>query len=108
MDNTTIKEGKTTAIVSYLTIVGTLIAFSMNSETKNEFAKFHIRQAFGLWITFFLIGILVSYMNSWYATSAFYIFIFTLIIYGFSGALQGKTTLVPIAGTLYQKWFKSL
>ena len=37
-----IKEGKTAAIVSYILIVGVLIAFSINSETKNKFAIFFI------------------------------------------------------------------
>jgi hypothetical protein len=39
MDN--VKEGKTTAIVAYLTIIGSLIAITMNMEPKNDFARFH-------------------------------------------------------------------
>ena len=47
-----IEQGKQTAIVSYLTIIGTIIAIFMNNETKNSFASFHIRQALGIFITF--------------------------------------------------------
>ena len=45
-------NAKTSAIISYITIVGTIIAYFMNMEEKNEFASFHIRQAFGINITF--------------------------------------------------------
>ena len=54
--NNTIEEGKSIAITSYILIIGVLIAMSMNSENKNSFASFHIRQALGLFISFFLLG----------------------------------------------------
>jgi len=46
MEQSTIDEGKTIAIISYLTLIGLLIAFIMNNDKKNEFAKFHIGQSF--------------------------------------------------------------
>lgn len=104
MSNTT-KQGKNTAIVSYITIIGTLIAFSMNMEAKNEFATFHIRQAFGLWISFFALGFLIGYANSLYATMGLYIFFIILLLYGFTGALSGKKQMVPLLGKFFQKWF---
>lgn len=45
MDQQTKEEGKTIAIIGYITIIGLLIAFLMNNDKKNEFAKFHIGQA---------------------------------------------------------------
>ena len=60
-----IEQGKQTAIVSYLTIIGTIIAIFMNNETKNPFASFHIRQALGIFLTFFLLGYPVGYFDSW-------------------------------------------
>jgi hypothetical protein len=44
MENQTIQDGKTMAIISYITWVGTLIAFIMNNDKHNSFAAFHIRQ----------------------------------------------------------------
>jgi hypothetical protein len=45
---------KNTAIIAYLTIIGSVIAIFMNQEeNKSEFASFHIRQALGLFILFF-------------------------------------------------------
>jgi len=71
------EKSKNTAIVAYLTIVGSVIAIFMNQEeNKSEFASFHIRQALGLFISFFLLGYFVGYANSWTATSAFLYFLF--------------------------------
>ncbi|WP_340073878.1 hypothetical protein [Leptobacterium sp. I13] len=105
MQNLTYKKGKTTAIVSYITIIGTLIAIFMNLEPKNDFARFHIRQAFGVHISFYAIGFMISMFNSWFISSAFYIIIITLWIYGFSGAVQERKTLIPLLGNSFQKWF---
>lgn len=103
-----IEEGKNIAIVSYITIIGSVIALIMNSEKKNTFAYFHIRQALGIFITFFAFGYFIGYFDSWMITSAFWVFIFILWIYGFLGALEGKMRVVPIVGELYQKLFKGI
>jgi len=107
MDTLT-KEAKNTAIVAYLTIIGAVVAIFMNQDNKSEFASFHIRQALGLFISFFLLGYLVGYLDSWSASSAFYLFYFILWIYGFSGALNDQTKEVPVIGKYFQQWFSSL
>jgi len=102
-------KSKNTAIVAYLTLIGSVIAIFMNQEeNKSEFASFHIRQVLGLFLSFFLLGYFVGYANSWTATSAFYIFYFILWIYGFSGALQGQKRPLPLVGGFFQSLFKSL
>ncbi len=103
-----VEEGKNIAIVSYITIIGSLVALIMNSEKKNEFAYFHIRQTLGIFITFFAFGYFIGYFDSWMITSAFWLFIFILWIYGFLGALDGKMRVVPIVGAFYQKLFSGL
>jgi uncharacterized membrane protein len=106
--NDTVEQGKTNAIVSYLTIIGTIIAMVQNSGVKNPFASFHIRQALGIILTFFALGYPIGYFDSWMVTAGFYIFFFILWIYGFLGALQGQQNLIPILGPAFQKLFKSL
>ena len=62
-----IQKGKQAATVSYLTIIGTVIAIFMNQEeSKSEFASFHIRQALGIFLTFFLLGYPIGYFDSWF------------------------------------------
>lgn len=100
-----IKQGKTTAIIAYLSMIGTVIAIFMNSDPQNPFARFHIRQAFGIFLTFFALGFLVSFLNSWPASIGFYIFIIVLWGYGIANAFQGTFTPIPFLGKQFQKWF---
>lgn len=101
-----IPEGKTTAIVSYFTIVGALIAITMNMEPKHEYARFHTRQAFGLHILFLGIALFLSYAFSPYAWYGLYAFYIVMWIYGFLGALSNKKQAVPVLGPYFQKWFR--
>jgi len=58
MENTTTDEGKTIAIIAYLTLIGFIIAIVMNSSKKSAFASFHIRQMLGLMLLSLLISML--------------------------------------------------
>lgn len=106
--NTTIENGKSAAIVAYLTIIGTIIAYFMNNDTKNSFASFHIRQALGIHITYFVLGAFVSIFDSWMVTYSFWIFIIILWGYGLVTAIQGEQKEVPLLGTQFQKWFSTV
>ena len=103
--NNTIEEGKTAAITSYILIVGVLIALWMNSENKNSFASFHIRQALGLSITFLSLGLLVSNFDSLMISATMWIFVSVLWTYGFFTAIKGDTKPLPLLGSLFQKAF---
>lgn len=106
--NNTIEEGKSIAITSYILIVGVLIAMSMNSENKNSFASFHIRQALGLSFTFISFGALTSNFDSFYITFPMWICVSILWTYAIFTAIQGQTKPIPLVGNLFQKWFKSI
>lgn len=108
MDKQTISEGKSTAITSYILLVGVLIALSMNSENKNPFASFHIRQGLGLTITFILLGVSISSFESIFVAAPMWVFISVLTMYGIFTAAKGETTPLPLLGNLFQKWFKSI
>jgi len=103
--NNTIDEGKTAAITSYILIVGVLIALSMNSENKNSFASFHIRQALGLSITFISLGLIVSNFDSLMISATMWIFVSILWTYGFFTAIKGDMKPLPLLGNLFQKAF---
>lgn len=100
---------KDIAIISYLTIFGTIYAYYKNQDgEKTEFNSFHIRQTFGLFLSFFLLGYFVGNFNSWAVSSGFYIFYFILWIYGFFGALQNEKREIPLVGKFFQNIFKNL
>ena len=108
MTEKTITEGKSNAIISYCTIIGTIVAFYLNNDKKNEFAAFHIRQALGLWLTFFVLGYVISAFDSWLITFCFWMFFGVLFIYGFINALAGKPQTVPLIGDFFQKLFANI
>lgn len=102
------KDGKMAAIFAYLTIFGTIIAYFINNESKNPFANFHIRQGLGIHISFYMLGLVVSWFDSWPISIGFYIFILVLWTYGIIGAIQGQRNEVPILGKQFQKWFSTI
>ena len=108
MTEDTIQKGKTLAFVSYLTLIGTLIAFFMNQETRNPFASFHIRQALGLWLLQMALGYFIGGFDNWMITYSFWIFFGVMFIYGMIGALTGKLNSVPFLGAFFQKLFASI
>lgn len=108
MEQKEIEEGKTIAIISYILIVGVLIAMSMNSENKNKYASFHIRQGFGLTLTFILLGISISYFNNINIAAPMWIFILVLMSYGIFSAAKGSIVPLPLVGKLYQKFLSGI
>lgn len=106
MENSTVEQGKTMAIISYITIIGTIIAFIMNNSKKNLFASFHIRQMIGIFLIFLIAIPLekVSMTLSW----AVNIFGMILWVIGLIGAIQGKESKVPLLGNQFQEWFKGI
>lgn len=102
------KEGKTYAIVAYLTLIGTLIAFFMNREQRNEFTSFHIRQALGLGLSYLALSYVIGSFDSWNASGIFMLLFFVLYIFGILGAATGKYNEIPFIGTFFQRLFKSI
>ena len=108
MNKEIISQGKSTAITSYILIVGVLIAISMNAENKNPFASFHIRQGFGLTLTFISLGLIISHFESIMVAAPMWVFVSVLTIYGIFTAAKGETTPLPLIGNWFQKWFHFL
>jgi uncharacterized membrane protein len=108
MENTEVEKGKSIAITSYILGVGVFIAMSMNSENKNSFASFHIRQALGITITFFSLGLIISNFDNPMISISMWIFLSVLWAYGIFSAINGETKPMPLLGNYFQKWFKSI
>ncbi|EIA08065.1 hypothetical protein [Flavobacterium frigoris] len=106
--NNTIETGKTAAITSYILGIGVFIAMSMNSDDKNTFASFHIRQGLGLTLTFISLGLIISNFDSLMISAPMWIFVSVLWSYGIFTAIKGETKPVPLLGNLFQKWFANI
>ncbi len=107
MKDSVIKEGKTMAIVSYLTFVGLIIAIIMNLEKRNPFTLFHIRQMFGLMIMLIFSNLVEQYVNSLLGT-AFWIISFACWLFAIYYAIKEEYKLIPVLGEKFQEWFKNV
>ena len=107
MENQTVKEGKSMAIISYFWWIGLIIAFIMNNSKRNTFASFHIRQMIGL----LLLNVGVSLIYKYVGSSIGMLLglgTFVLWVIGLIGAFQGEEKRVPLIGDLFQDWFKGI
>ncbi len=102
MDQTTKEEGKTMAIVSYITWIGLLIAFIMNNEKKNPFTQFHIGQSVRvaiLGIGNMVVGwILPSSLS--FVTMIISLLVLVLWILGIVNAINLKEEPLPVIGKI--------
>lgn len=100
--NAVSKDGKNIALIAHLTLIGWIIAFVMNNNTKSEFGSFYIRQLLGLG----LCAIILSFVPffGWIINLG----VFVLWIMSLVGALGGEKKLTPVLGAYFQDWFKSL
>ncbi|EPR73346.1 hypothetical protein ADIWIN_1777 [Winogradskyella psychrotolerans RS-3] len=102
-------EGKTIAIIAYITLIGLIIAFVMNSEKKNEFARYHIKQSLGLaltGLTLLIIGLIP--ILGWLINIVGIFVLLYLWIMGLINAINGNEKPLPILGHKYLEWFKNL
>jgi uncharacterized membrane protein len=104
-----ITDGKNIAIIAYITIIGLIIAFVMNNDKKNEFARFHIKQSLGLALTGLVLGIIgMIPILGWII---YIVGIFVLLymwVIGFMNAINNKEKTVPFLGDKYAEWFKNI
>lgn len=108
MENQTVNDGKTYAIISHLWLIGLIIAFILNNSKKNSFASFYIRQMIGInlliivnkWLVYDLIGSFVGW--------ALGVVIFILWFISIIGTIKGEEKEVPVIGSHFQDWFKNI
>ncbi len=96
-------DPKTKAIVAHITIIGWIIALVINnSEQKDEFTSYYIRQLLGI----YLAGLILSFIPALGWIIALIFFAFWLI--SLIGSVQGEMKEVPWVGPYFQEWFKGL
>jgi uncharacterized membrane protein len=108
MNNLSVQDGKTIAIISYITIIGTLVAFIMNQNKRNSFASFHIRQSLGIFLTGVIVSFIQRYTHFDWFDTILGIGVFILWIIGLIGAIQGEEKKVPLLGDQFQEWFRNI
>ena len=99
---------KSTALVSYIGVIGILIAYLKNKNVKSNFISFHVRQSAGLSSCFFFLGYPVGTFNSWIATYIFWGIYISINIFAMITVLVGLKKPIPFVGIFFQKTFKNI
>ncbi len=107
--NTETSEGKTTAIIAYITFIGLIIAFVTNNEKKNKFVQYHIRQSLGLAITGLVLGAIgmIPILGWIINILGFFVMVYMWVM-GLMNAINEKQRPIPILGKKYEEWFKNI
>jgi uncharacterized membrane protein len=105
-------DTKTISWVSYLTIIGWIVAYVSytNSNPKHQLAAFHLRQSLGLvssglalYFVFWILVFVVPMLS--FLISLVWIALVVLWVLGFIAALNGEEKPVPVVGEYFQQWF---
>ncbi|SEM51899.1 Uncharacterized membrane protein [bacterium A37T11] len=113
-------NGKTVGIISYLTIIGWLIAyFAYHKDNKTELGSYQLRQTLLLYIAAAIIAIILRIISGLLLFSGGFelviilnygvqIAMFIFWIIGFIGALNGTKKPIPLIGDRAQTMFISI
>ena len=103
------EDAKRIAIISYITVIGLMIAFVMNNEKKHSYTHYHIRQSIGLCLTGFALAIFgVIPIIGWLINIVGIFFLFYMWVIALVNAINGKENPAPFLGRKYEEWFKTI
>ena len=105
-------EDKTIAIISYLTLIGFIVALVMHGSKKTRVGSYHLRQSLGLMITsvaVVVVGMVLAFIPliGWLADLALWFGLIVLWFTGFLAAVNGQQKPVAVLGQHYEKWFSN-
>lgn len=109
-----VDNGKTTAIVSYITLIGWLIAyFAMHQSKKTSLGSYHLRQTLLLFICAIVYQIAVYIITMAVPAVGLILSIgglafLVLWIMGLIAAINGEEKPMPLIGAKAQELFKSI
>lgn len=103
-------DNKTFSIVSYITLIGWLIAYFAGKDQADDLLKYHLRQSLGLIIVSFLLGIVINIITYivpviGLIASLLSILILILLVIGIINAANGVKKPLPIIGKMFEDKF---
>lgn len=105
-------DNKSLSILSYITILGWLIALLVNKEQSDDFRKYHLRQSLGLFITAMVFNlilyILISLVPALFVLSYISYGFLVLIVIGCINASNNAKKPLPVIGNLFEGKFSFL
>jgi len=104
-------NNKTLSILSYVTIIGWIIAFvkSKDSSPKSDLVTYHLKQGFGIFlfslVVNILLSVIVTIVPSLYFLSYIGYVIFILWIFGIINAANEQKKPIPVIGQMFEDKF---
>ena len=102
-DNSEAKQGKVCAILSYL-LVGVIWYFADDKMKKNNFVKFHVKQALVLLILSFGGVILMNMLFLFWYLPLYHIVVLVFAVIGIINANNGEKKELPLIGQFAKKF----
>lgn len=114
--NSSSVNGKTVAVISYLTFIGWIIAFILHNNNRTSLGAFHLRQSGFL----FIVGAVISFLSRLFVHGGLLgglfgtifgllgIALFILLIIGLIRAANGEEKPLPFIGDMAQQLFAGL
>lgn len=114
--NNSTLDGKSIAIISYLTIFGWIIAYVMHGNNKTQLGAFHLRQSLFLMLSGFGVSVLQWFLFfipilGWIVAMLLYLGLlglFVLWIIGLIAGINGEEKEVPFLGKKAQELLKGI
>ena len=106
-------DGKTIAIISYLTWIGWIIAFVLYNSNKSQLAAYHLRQSLALMILgiiVYIVQIVLIFIPflGWAIAFLLWIGLVVLWVFGLIAAVNGEEKPMPIIGEKAQELFRNI
>ncbi|NQX37763.1 hypothetical protein SAMN05421820_103240 [Pedobacter steynii] len=102
-------NNKTLSIVSYITLIGWLIAYFNGKEKADSLLKYHLRQALGLAIVSIIFNVVLTVVATIVPALSFLgiagLVILVLWIMGIINAANGAEKPTPLVGKMFENKF---
>lgn len=104
-------DKKTLSILSYITIIGWIVAFVKNKDLnpKSDLVTYHLKQGFGIFLFSLAVNIILSVVvtavTSLYFLSYVGYVIFILWIFGIINAANEQKKPIPVIGKMFEDKF---
>src|SRR5690554_3717644 len=99
-------DNKTISIISYITIVGWLIAYLVGKDNLDAFSKYHLRQSLGLAIVGIVLNIItISIFFLLMIVKLIGLPLLILFIIDIINAVNGQMKPLPVIGKFFEDEF---
>lgn len=103
-------DKKTASLVSYITIIGWLVAFFTSATPREPLLKYHLKQSFGMFVLAIIYSVIINIVASLVPAIAMILSLTSLVFFifmilGAINAYNEKEIPLPIIGKMFENKF---